>query len=34
MFKVYSQQMRGILITAFERRLTVEEFADMDQHTW
>ena len=30
--KVLSQQLRGKLTTAFERRLTVKDFTDMDQH--
>ena len=32
MFKVLSQQLRGILKTAFERHLTIEDFTEMDQH--
>ena len=32
MFKVYSRQLRGTSITAFERHFTTENSADMDQH--
>ena len=31
MFKVLSQQLRGILTTAFERHVIIEDFTDMDQ---
>ena len=33
MFKVFSQQLRGTLTTAFERGFTIEDFTDMDQHS-
>ena len=29
----FSQKLRGILTTAFERHLAVEDFTNMDQHT-
>ena len=31
-FKILSRQLRAILITAFERHLTIGNFKDMDQH--
>ena len=31
-YKVLSQRLRGILATAFERHVTVEDFTDMDQY--
>ena len=33
MLKVFYQHLRGILTTAFERHLAVEDFIAMDQHT-
>ena len=33
MLKVLSQQLRDTQTTPFERRLEVEDFMDMDQHT-
>ena len=34
MFKVLSRQLRGTLTKAFEGQLSVEDFTDIDQHTW
>ena len=34
MFKVLSRQLRGTLTKAFEGQLPVEDFTDIDQHTW
>ena len=33
MFRVFSRQLRVTLATAFERRYTVEDFMEMEQHT-